>query len=155
MKTCFSTNPLTRLVESHFLPSRNNMLLFGAFFLPLETMIDIRGESVLTEKYFLASGNHFRLFCLKKQLFRIVETHFPTNSSFTVVKKRIMQTISFFLSSGNVFLKESFIPAVREWWKPSTLLHSSFLLAGSVTYRSANCLLHIDIILASGNSFSS
>ena len=41
-KTCFSTNPSFRLVETYFLPSRNSMLLFGAFFLLLETMIEIR-----------------------------------------------------------------------------------------------------------------
>ena len=42
-----------------------------------------------------------------------------------------------FLSSGNVFFNESFIPAIGEgfsfYWKPSILFDSFFLLAETVT----------------------
>ena len=78
------------------------------------------------------------------------------------VLKRILwrvQTIGFFPSSGNVSFNESFIPAIGEgfylWWKPSTLLESFFLLAETVTNMSENHFLKTDLILASGNSFSS
>ena len=71
--------------EIYFLSS-GNILLFGAFYLLLETMIEIRRESILTEKYFPASGNHFQFFCQKKQFLRIVETYFSTNASFRVVE---------------------------------------------------------------------
>ena len=71
---------------------------------------------------------------------------------------RLVQTISFFPSSGNVFFNESFIPAIRGfslYWKPSTLFESSFLLAKTVIDMSGNHFLKTNLILASGNSFSS
>ena len=81
-----------------FIPaSGKSMLLFGALFLLLETMIEITGESILTKKYFSASGNYFRFFCQKKQFFRIVGTYFSTNTSFRLVE-------TYFLSSGNSML---------------------------------------------------
>ena len=71
----------------------------------------------------------------------------------------LVQTISFFLSSGKVFINKSFIPAIGEefslQWKQSTLLESSFLLAEAVNDMSRNHFLKIDLILAGGNSFSS
>ena len=67
--------------------------------------------------------------------------------------------INFFSSSENVFFDETFIPAIREgfslYWKPSAFLERSFLLAKTVTNMSGNHFLKTDLILASGNSFSS
>ena len=68
----------------------------------------------------------------------------------------LVQTVSFFPSSGNVFFNESFIPSIREgfslYWKPSTLLESSFLLAE--TDMSGNHFLQTNLILTSGTHFS-
>ena len=68
---------------------------------------------ILTEKYFPASGNHFRCFFQKKQFFSIVETYFLTNISFQVVETDFLASTNdkfFISSSGNVFL--TFIPAI-------------------------------------------
>ena len=98
---------------------------------------------------------------------------FARESSFSVQWKRIfqqmlhfrqrkwifwlLQTISFFSSSGNVFFNESFIPAIGEGFslqlKPSTLLENSFLLVETVTDMSGNHFLKIYLILAGGNHF--
>ena len=60
----------------------------------------------------------------------------------------------FFLSGGNGFFNEYFIPTIGEafslYWKLSTLLESSFLLAKTVTNMSVNHFLKRDLILASG-----
>ena len=57
-------------------------------------------------------------------------------------------------SSGNVFLKKSFIPAIGErfslQWKPATLLETFVLLAEIVT-ASGNQFLNKEPILAGGN----
>ena len=76
MKTYFSTNPSFRLVETYFLSSGNTMLLFGAFLLLLETMIEIRRNQ----------WKPFSIFCQKKQFFCILEMYFSTNTSFWVVE---------------------------------------------------------------------
>ena len=44
VETYFWTNPLFRLVESYFLSIENSMLLFTAFFLMLETIIEFSGN---------------------------------------------------------------------------------------------------------------
>ena len=57
------------------------------------------------------------------------------------------------------FFNESFIPAIGEgfslYWKPSTLLESTFQPAKTATDMSGSHFLKTDLILASGNSFSS
>ena len=54
------------------------------FFCSWKSWLKLGG--ILTEKYFPASGNHFRFFCQKKQFFRIVETYFSMNASFRIVE---------------------------------------------------------------------
>ena len=61
------------------------------------------GESILTGKYFSASGNHIRSFCQKKQFFRIAETYFSTNPSFQLVEK-------YFLFSENRLIYLGVLP---------------------------------------------
>ena len=91
--------------------------------------------------------------------FSVVGTYFSMNASFPLRKWIfwLVQTISFFPSSGNVFFNKSIIFAIAEgfslYWKPSTLLKSSFLLA--ITDMSGNNFLKTDPLLPSGNSFSS
>ena len=91
--------------------------------------------------------------------FSVVGTYFSMNASFPLRKWIfwLVQTISFFLSSGNVFFNKSIIFAIAEgfslYWKLSTLLKSSFLLA--ITDMSGNNFLKTDPLLPSGNSFSS
>ena len=67
-----------------------------SIFLSLETMTEIRGESVLTENYFPVRGNHFLLFFPEDAVF-LVEAYFSTNSSFQLLEKD-------FLFSGNHLL---------------------------------------------------
>ena len=71
----------------------------------------------------------------------------------------LVQTMTFFPPSENVFFNECFNPAIGDvfslWWKPSTQLERSFLLAESVTDMSGNHFLKTDLALAGGNSFSS
>ena len=114
------------------------------------------------EKYFPASGNHFRFFSKKKQFFRILETYFSTNAPFRIVETDFLGSANHKLLFHLVemyFFNESFIPAIGEgfsfYWKLSTLLESYFLPAINVTDMSGNHFLKIDLILASGNSFSS
>ena len=101
------------------------------------------------------------VFFQKMQFFCIVGTYFSTNASFRVVERIfwLVQTISLFPSSRNVFFNETFIPAIGEgfslYWKHSTLLESSFLPTKTVTDMSGNHFLKTDLILASRNSFSS
>ena len=54
-------------METYFPSSGNSMILFGVIFLLLE--IEIKGKSVLTEKYFSTNGNHFPLFFVRKTVF--------------------------------------------------------------------------------------
>ena len=95
MKTYFPTNPSFGLVETDFLSRRNSVLLFRAFFLLLETIIEIMSNQFeqsiffllvetslstnasfrVAETDFLASTNH-------KLFFRLVQTYFLTNPSF-------------------------------------------------------------------------
>ena len=142
-------------METYFLSSGKSMLLFEAFSLLLETMTEIR-------KYFPASGNYFWFFCQKMQFFHIVETYFLTNASFWVVETDFLASRNdrlFFRLVETYFFNESFIPAFGKrfclYWKPSTLLESSFLLAKTVTDMNGNHFFKIDLILASENSFSS
>ena len=90
-----------------------------------------------------------------------MQTYCSTNAPFRVVQTELLDDTNhklFFPSSGNVFFNESFIPSIGEgfslYWKPSTLLESSFLLVKTVTDMSGNHFLRKDLILASGNSFS-
>ena len=56
MKTYFSTNPSFQLVETYLLSSGSSMLLFGAFLLLLEAMIEIRGNQFYQKNIFLLVG---------------------------------------------------------------------------------------------------
>ena len=87
---------------------------------------------------------------------------FFVNASFQVVETDILASTNhklFFRLVVTYFFNESFIPAIGEgfalYWKLSTILESSFLLAKTVTDMSGNHFLKTDIVLASGNSFSS
>ena len=91
-----------------------------------------------------------------------METYFSANDSFRVVETDFLTNTNhklFFPSSENVFFDESFIPAIGEGfsfqWKPSALPESSFLLAETVTDMNGKHFLKTNLILASGNSFSS
>ena len=124
MKTYFSRNLSFRLVETYLLFSGSSMLLFGAFFLLLETMIEISGNINFNKKCFPTSRNHFRFFCQKKQFFRIVETYFSANASFRVVETD-------FLASTNHKL---FFRLVKMYFltNPSfQLLEKDFLFIGN------------------------
>ena len=125
MKTYFS-NSSFGLVETYFLSRRNRVLLFEAFFLLLETMIEIMRnqfwESIfflLVQTYlstnasfgvaktdFLASVNH-------KLFFRLVETYFLTIPSYL---QRIFSLLK------TVYFTWEFFPTRRkhQWyvWKP-------------------------------------
>ena len=64
---------------------------------------------------------------------------------------------AFLLSSGNVFLNESFIPAIGEGLSLSCgnrLCDKFFLLAEGVTDMSGNQFLKTNLILATENRFS-
>ena len=88
------------------------------------------GESILTGKYFHASGNHFQILFQKKQFFCIVETFFSLNVSFLIVEMDFLASTNDNLISiyWKEFFNESFIPAIAEgfslYWKPSSLLES-------------------------------
>ena len=61
----------------------------------------------------------------------------------------LVQTISFFLSSGDVFFNKSFIPAIGGFslqQKPSTLLERSLLLVETVNDMSGNLFLPLSQI---------
>ena len=105
------------------------MFLFGVFFLLLITMIEIR-------------GNQFQ----QKNIFLLVETIFD-----------FLPEEAVFPHNGKVFFNECLIPfsLFSLWWKPSTLLETSFLTAETVTDMSGNHFLNTDLILSGGNSFSS
>ena len=112
MKTYFSTNVSFRPVETYFLSSGNVSFCLESFFLPLKTMIEIRGK---TEKHYPASGDHFRFFYKEKQFFRIKETNFSTSVSF-----RVMETT--FLASKNhklsVYWKHIFLRILHfSYWR--------------------------------------
>ena len=65
----------------------------------------------------------------------------------------------FFCLVETYFFHEPFIPAIGEgfslYWKPSTLLESTLQPAKTATDMSGSHFLKTDLILASGNSFSS
>ena len=99
---------------------------------------------------------------IRENIFLLVETIFfdflARGSSFSVSRNRIFQEMlekAFFLSSGNLFLNESFIPAIGEGYfslmKTVTLLESLFLLAETVTAVSGNQFLKIELVLAGEN----
>ena len=113
-------------------------------------------------KIFSCQWKPFSIFSKKKQFFRIVETYFSRNAPFRIVETDFLASANhklFFRLVEIYFFKESFIPAIGEgfsfYWKLSTLLESYFLPAINVTDMSGNHFLKIDLILASGNSFSS
>ena len=98
-----------------------------------------------------------------------METYLLTNASFRVVGTNFLASTNhllyffrdscrgklFFLSSRNVFLNESFIPAIGEGFfslmETVTLLESFFLLAETVTAMSGNQFIKTKLILAGGN----
>ena len=119
--TNFSTNASFRLVKTYFVSSGNSMLLFRAFFLLLETIIEIRGNQFQQKNIFLLVETIFNFFCQKKQFFRIVGTCFSTNPSFQLLDKdflfigNCLLYLSFFLlaktvtdMNGNHFLKTAY-----------------------------------------------
>ena len=73
--------------ENSFSVSWKQYAFVRSIFLPLETMTEIRGESVLTENYFPVRGNHFLHF-------------FPEDAVFPY--------------SGSVFFNEFLFPAIGE-----------------------------------------
>ena len=104
----------------------------------------------------------FGFFYQKKQFFRIVGTYLSTNASFHRVEIDFQVSSNhnlFFCLVETYFFHEPFIPAIGEgfsvYWKPSTLLENSFLLVKTVPYMSGNHFLKKDLILVSGNLFSS
>ena len=113
--------------------------------------------------------NHFLWFFFhqKKQFFHIVETYFSWNASFRLVKTDFLARTNhffscrqklFFLSSGNVFLSESFIPPIGKGFfslmETVTLPGSFFLLEETVTAMSGNQFLKTELILAGENWLS-
>ena len=68
---------------------------------------------------------------------------------------RILSEKGFFLTSGNLFLNESFIPGNGEGFlflmETVTLLESFFLLAEIVTSMSGNQFLKTELIVGGGN----
>ena len=135
------------------------MLSFRAFFRMLVTIIEIR-------------GSHFLWFsCQKKQFFCIMEKYFSTNASFRLMETNFLacsnnflyvfrdycQRKLFFLSSGNVFVNEPFIPAIGEGFfslvEHVTLFERVFLLS-KTDIMSWDQFLNTELILAGGNSFS-
>ena len=111
----------------------------------------------------------FVFFCQEKQFFHIKETYFSTNPSFRVVKTDFVASRNhffiyffrdscrrklFFLFSGNLFLSESFIPAIGKGFfslmETVTLLECFFLLAETVTAMNGNQFLKRELILAGG-----
>ena len=89
-----------------------------------------------------------------------METYFLTNTSFRVVETDFLASTnhSFFSAWWKcIFFNESFISAIGEgfslYWKPSTLLDSSFVLAKTITNMNGNHFLKTNFILASGNHF--
>ena len=94
---------------------------------------------------------------LTKASFRVVETNFLAsgNDFLYIFFRDSCQKKLFSPSSGNIFLNESFIPAIGEGfpfsWRPSTLIESFFLLADTVTYMNENQFLKKKIIPVGGN----
>ena len=97
-----------------------------------------------------------------------METYFSTNASFRLVEMNFLACTNhflyvlrhycqgklFFLSSGNVFMNEHFIPAIGEGsFSPVehvTLFERLFLLAKS-DVMSGDQFLNTELILAGGN----
>ena len=159
-KVTFTSSENIFFNEFFILASGNSMLLFGAFLLLLDTMIEIRGIN-FNRKIFSCQWKTFSFLCQKKQLLRIVETYFSTNASFLVVETDFLASTNhkLFLFQQKRILSKFFILAVAEGfflqWKASILLECSFLLGETVTGMSGNHFLKTDLILSSENSFSS
>ena len=68
METYFSRHLSNRLEEIYFLSTGNNMLLFGAFLLLLETMIEIRGNQ-FQQKIFSCQWKLFSIFLPEATVF--------------------------------------------------------------------------------------
>ena len=88
--------------------------------------------------------------------FRPVETDFLASTNhFSYLFRDSCQGKLFFLSSRNVFLKESIIPAIGEGFfsliEIVTLLERFLLLAETVIAMSGNQFLMTELILAGGN----
>ena len=108
---------------------------YSELFLLLET---ITVGTYLKRKTLPSSWNHLLWFSFQK-------------------KQRLLPVKAFLLSSGNVFLNESFIPAIGEGLSLSCgnrLCDKFFLLAESVTDMSGNQFLKTNLILATENRFS-
>ena len=127
------------------------------------------GGTNFKEKHF---QNHFLWFsCQKKQFCCIIETYFSTNASFRLVETNFMACTNhflyvfrdycwrkfFFLSSGNVFVNEPFIPAIGEGFfslvEHVTSFERFFLLV-KTDVMSEDQFLNTELILAGGNWFS-
>ena len=98
-----------------------------------------------------------------------MKTYFSTNASFRVAETDFLASANhclyffrdacrgklFFLPSGNVFLNESFIPAIGEGFfsliETVAFIESFFLLAETVTAMSGNQFLKTELILVGGN----
>ena len=92
------------------------------FFRVQKTYFSMNASFRVVETDFLASANHFCIFC-----------------------QRLLPEKGFFRSSGNLFLNKSFIPAIGDGYfslmKTATLLESFFLPAETVTTMSGNQFL--------------
>ena len=132
----------------------NSMLLFGAFLLLLEIIIEIRGNQFQhkLETIFGFFARRSGPSVQWKRIFQRLLHSGQWKRNFWLV-----QTISFFPSSGNVFFNESFIPAFGEGFflqcEPSALLESSFLQAETVTDMGGNHFSKTDLKLARETHF--
>ena len=130
METYFSTNLSSGLVETYVLSSGKNMQYVQRLFSAVRNHDWNQRESILTENYFPASGNHFRFFCQKKQFFRnvfvyfVAEMYFSINASFRVVEMNFLARTKdklFFRLVETYFLMN---PSLK-------LLETDFLFSGN------------------------
>ena len=146
------------------------MLLLRSFFWCWKSLLKLGGSN-FKRKTFSCYWKPFSLVFLSEEaVSRIVETYFSTNASFRVMEMdflasanhfsyffpRLLLRKAFFLSHGNVFLNESFIPAIgKGFFSPMetvTLLETFFLLVETVMI--GNQFLKIELILTGRNWFS-
>ena len=107
----FLANPSFWLVETSFSTTRNRNVLFRVFFCQWKLLLKFRGSQFLKTNHIPASGHQifgfFREFLKWKQLLRIVETYFSTNSLSGQWKRIfcLVETVffdqSYFSASGN------------------------------------------------------
>ena len=86
VETEFSSNPFSRLVCMYFGLISNLVLLFGAFFLLLESITEIRRKPVFFD---LFSSEQW------KQFFRLLETNFLSNAIYFDEWKRMFCLVLF------------------------------------------------------------